>query len=111
MLLQKKNKILSYIESNDISIKDLGINLLQNNITTKISVWFYLKISSNDIKEILFQNIIASKTLVQFVRANYKEMDEDSREEFWKWLVHTSALDVTRTEEDMDIKKIYAYFK
>ncbi len=109
MLLEKKIKILQYINSNDTSVADLGTKLLENNLSPENYVWFYLKLST-DIRKILFKETTDSKSLHKYVKKHYKEMDDDSKKIFWEWVIFVHANDIIKDKE-VNLDKIYAYFK
>lgn len=112
MLLKKKHKVLSYLNSDDTEIKKLGLNILKNNLSPKINVWFYLMSPSlrDDIPELL-PNVNREKEVISYVRNNYSEMDDDSRKLFYNWIIIKTFSDVARNEPNHSLKDVYEYFK
>lgn len=113
MLLEKKQKILSYLKSDDNELKELGLKILRNNLSPKVNVWFYIMIPSFIRNEITELTLIVpdGKELVSYVRKHYSEMDDDSRKEFYNWIVFKTFMDVARAEPGHTIKDVYEYFK
>lgn len=113
MLLEKKQKILDYLKSDDNELKELGLKILRNNLSPKINVWFYIKIPYFIRSEITELNLIIpnAKQLLSYVRKHYSEMDDDSRKEFYNWIVLKTFMDVARAESNHTIKDVYEYFK
>ncbi|MEY2869781.1 MAG: hypothetical protein RIR01_2283 [Bacteroidota bacterium] len=110
MLLEKKIKILDYLKSNDLELKKLGTTILENHQSPQINVWFYLKLPK-ELREPIFKDLDSSLKFHYYVKKHYEEMDNDSKQEYWNWIIVTHARAIMPEKDKIDLKEIHAFFK